>query len=243
MYKYKNFLKKLKKIMPNNIKPKFKNEKELFFWNQKQGIISSKTIIKKNKIKKIKKNFNQSGIKKLYINCSFNNYKIFNQGQKKALLAAKKYAKKFHKNIANFIFSGKSGTGKNHLASAIGNYLIINGKSVLIVTVADLMSNMKNTFNKKNNTTEEKLLNKLSTVDLLIIDEIGIQTESRYEKIIINQIVDRRSSSKLSTGMLSNLDYKGMNILLGERVIDRMRLGNSLWVNFEWESYRKNIKN
>ncbi|QTM69083.1 ATP-binding protein, partial [Buchnera aphidicola (Hormaphis cornu)] len=139
-------------------------------------------------------------------------------------------------------FSGRPGTGKNHLASAIGNYLILHGKSVLIMTVADLMSNMKGTFNGSSHITEEKLLNNLSTVDLLMIDEIGMQTESRYEKVIINQIVDRRSSSKRSTGMLSNLDYKGMKTLLGERVIDRMRLGRSLWLTFEWESYRKNIK-
>ena len=65
-----------------------------------------------------------------------------------------------------------------------------------------------------------------------------MQSESRYEKVIINQIVDRRSSSKRPTGMLSNLDPAGMNTLLGERVMDRMRLGNSLWVRFDWESYR-----
>jgi len=29
--------------------------------------------------------------------------------------------------------------------------------------------------------------------------------------------------------------------LLGERVMDRMSLGNSLWVNFDWESYRSRV--
>ena len=78
-------------------------------------------------------------------------------------------------------------------------------------------------------------------MDLLVIDEIGMQTESRYEKVIINQIVDRRSSSKRPTGMLTNLPIKEMNALLGERVMDRMRLGNSLWVNFDWDSYRSRV--
>lgn len=48
--------------------------------------------------------------------------------------------------------------------------------------------------------------------------------------MIINQIVDRRSSSKRPTGMLTNSNMDEMNKLLGERVMDRMRLGNSLWV-------------
>jgi DNA replication protein DnaC len=77
------------------------------------------------------------------------------------------------------------------------------GKSVLIITVADIMSAMKDTFSNRE-TSEEQLLNDLSNVDLLVIDEIGVQTESRYEKVIINQIVDRRSSSKRPTGMLTN---------------------------------------
>ncbi|CAL4317868.1 DNA replication protein DnaC [Buchnera aphidicola (Neophyllaphis podocarpi)] len=237
-----NILKRLKKLIPKHIKPKFNNDLELLSWNQKQGKIYSKTMIRENKAMKMQSILGRSGIRELYMNCSFDNYKIENKGQKRALEAAKKYAKEFNGNIASFIFSGRPGTGKNHLASAIGNHLILNGKNVLIVTVADLMSNMKGTFNGNSNITEENLLNNLSNVDLLMIDEIGIQTESRYEKVIINQIVDRRSSSKRPTGMLSNLDYKGMKSLLGERVIDRMRLGNSLWITFEWESFRKNVK-
>ncbi|XBC40784.1 MAG: DNA replication protein DnaC [Buchnera aphidicola (Nurudea yanoniella)] len=238
----KKFLKRLKYLIPKHIKPKFENDEDLLAWNQEQGRLSSETILKKNKKIKIKNILGKSGIRELYLHCSFKNYRIEHAGHKKAVQAAKKYAEEFNKNISSFIFSGRPGTGKNHLASAIGNYLILNGKSVLIITVADLMSNIKNTFNGNSNITEEILLNNLSNVDLLMIDEIGVQIESKYEKIVINQIVDRRSSSKRSTGMLSNLDYRGLKILLGERIIDRMRLGNSLWLTFEWESYRKRIQ-
>ncbi|XBC44395.1 MAG: DNA replication protein DnaC [Buchnera aphidicola (Schlechtendalia peitan)] len=242
MNKNSKFLKRLKCLIPKHIKPKFDNDEDLLAWNQEQGRLSSKKILKENKAMKIQRILGRSGIRELYINCSFDNYRIEHEGHKKVAKAAKKYAEEFNQNIASFIFSGKPGTGKNHLASAIGNYLILHGKSVLIVTVADLMSNMKGTFKGNSDITEETLLNNLSNVDLLMIDEIGMQIESRYEKVIINQIVDRRSSSKRSTGMLSNLDYRGLKILLGERVIDRMRLGNSLWLTFEWESYRRHIQ-
>lgn len=242
MKKNIRFLKRLKCLVPKHIQPKFNNEEDLLAWNQEQGRLSSEAILRKNKAMKMQRILGRSGIRELYMNCSFENYKIEHEGHKKVLKAAKKYAEEFQNNIASFIFSGKPGTGKNHLASAIGNYLILNGNSVLIVTVADLMSNMKGTFNGNSHVTEETLLNNLSNVDLLMIDEIGMQIESRYEKVIINQIVDRRSSSKRSTGMLSNLDYRGLQALLGERVIDRMRLGNSLWLTFDWNSYRKRIK-
>ncbi|AAM67594.1 DNA replication protein DnaC [Buchnera aphidicola] len=239
---YNEFFKRLQRLMPSNVKPKFESDQDLLAWNQEQGRLSSESILRENKAMKMQRVLGRSGIRELYMNCSFENYKIEHDGQRKVLKAAKRYAEEFNENIASFIFSGRPGTGKNHLASAIGNYLILHGKSILIVTVADLMSNMKGTFSGTSNITEENLLHNLSSVDLLMIDEIGMQTESRYEKVIINQIVDRRSSSKRSTGMLSNLDHRGMKNLLGERVIDRMRLGNSLWLTFEWDSYRQYVR-
>ncbi|BAH82892.1 DNA replication protein DnaC [Candidatus Ishikawella capsulata] len=232
---------RLKKIMPPHITPKFTCAKDLLTWNQKQGILYSQSILQENQAMKMQRIMGRSGIRELHMNCSFDNYHIENSGQYKALQMARQYSEQFETNIGSFVFSGRPGTGKNHLAAAIGTDLIMKGKTVIIVTVADLMSNMKDTFNNTNNLTEERLLNDFSKVDLLVIDEIGIQTESRYEKVIINQIVDRRSSSKRPTGMLSNLDYSGMSILLGERVMDRMRLGNSIWVRFNWDSYRSRI--
>ncbi|WDI79087.1 DNA replication protein DnaC [Candidatus Purcelliella pentastirinorum] len=241
MKNFSKFLKKFSNLLPSGFKPKFITGNDLLRWHQEQGVLYSASIIRDNKATKIQRMFSRSGIRELYINCSFNNYQIEHEGHKKVLHAAHRYAKEFNDNISSFVFLGNPGTGKNHLAAAICNYLILRNKSVLIVTVADLMSSMKSTFNVYNNLSEEYLLRNFSTVDLLIIDEIGVQIQSRYEKIVINQIVDRRSSSKKSTGMLSNLNYLKLRTLLGKRVIDRMCLGKGLWLNFNWSSYRKKV--
>lgn len=231
---------RLKKMMPANVKPAFTNGEELLAWQQEQGRIRSAAIARENQAMKMQRTFNRSGIRELHMNCSFDNYRVECEGQMKALERARKYAAEFDGNIASFVFSGRPGTGKNHLAAAICNDLLLHGKTVLIITVADIMSAIKGTFGG-GDTTEERLINDLSNVDLLVIDEIGMQTESRYEKVIINQIVDRRSSSRRPTGMLTNLNINEMNTLLGERVMDRMRLGNSLWVIFNWDSYRSRV--
>ncbi|MCZ4059723.1 DNA replication protein DnaC [Pantoea sp. LMR881] len=233
---------RLKRMMPAGTQPKFTKGEDLLAWNQEQGRLRSESIVRENRAMKMQRIMGRSGIRELHINCSFDNYRVENEGQRKALELARQYSAEFDGSIASFVFSGRPGTGKNHLAAAIGNDLILRGKSVLIVTVADLMSSMKGTFSGTSDITEERLIHDLSSVDLLVIDEIGMQSESRYEKVIINQIVDRRSSSKRPTGMLSNLDHAGMNALLGERVMDRMRLGNSLWVRFDWESYRSRVR-
>ncbi len=67
----------------------------------------------------------------------------------------------------------------NHLAAAICNELLLRGKSVLIITVADIINGDERYLRQPGNERRTKLLNDLSMVDLLVIDEIGMQTESR----------------------------------------------------------------
>ena len=74
-----------------------------------------------------------------------------------------------------------------------------------------------------------------------MVDVVCVQSKTKYEKVSINQIVDRLSSSKRPTGMRTNSKMEEMTKLLGERVMDRMRLGNSLWVIFNWDSYRSRV--
>jgi DNA replication protein DnaC len=221
-----DLMKRLQKMMPAHVEPAFKTGEELLAWQKEQGKLRSEALERENRAMKMQRTFNRSGIRPLHQNCSFDNYRVECEGQMNALSRARQYVEEFDGNIASFIFSGKPGTGKNHLAAAICNELLLRGKSVLIITVADIMSAMKDTFGNRE-TSEEQLLNDLSKVDLLVIDEIGMQTESRYEKVIINQIVDRRSSSKRPTGMLTNSNMDEMNKLLGERVMDRMRLATA----------------
>ncbi|KEA53291.1 DNA replication protein DnaC [Mangrovibacter sp. MFB070] len=236
-----DLLSRVRRHIPDGIRPAFTTPEEWHQWQLEQGRQRSQALARENQAMKMQRTFKRSGIRELHINCSFDNYLVECEGQALALARARKYADEFEGNIASFVFSGKPGTGKNHLAAAICNALLLHGKSVLIITVADIMSAMKGTFSEGAETTEERLIEDLSRVDLLVIDEIGVQTESRYEKVIINQIVDRRSSSKRPTGMLTNLNINEMNQLLGERVMDRMRLGNSLWVIFNWDSHRSRV--
>lgn len=61
---------------------------------------------------KMQRTFNRSGIRPLHQNCSFDNYRVENDGQMIALSRARQYVEEFDGNIASFIFSGKPGTGK-----------------------------------------------------------------------------------------------------------------------------------
>ncbi|HCS3048914.1 TPA: ATP-binding protein, partial [Shigella flexneri] len=122
---------------------------------------------------------------------------------------------------------------------AIGNRLMAKGRSVIIVTVSDVMSVLHESYD--NGKSGEKFLQELCGVDLLVLDEIGMQRDTKNEQVVLNQIVDRRTASLRGVGMLTNINHAAMNTLLGERVMDRMVMNGGRWVNFNWESWRPNV--
>ncbi|MFZ4835909.1 ATP-binding protein [Rouxiella sp. Mn2063] len=235
-------MRRLQAAMPAGTQPKFKNAEELMAWQLEQGRIDSQRIAEQNRLTRLQKVLGRSGIQELHQSCTFDNYNAELPGQRHALEKSKAYANRFGSGFGGFIFSGGCGTGKNHLAAAIGNQLLSSGKSVLVVTVPDLMMRFRETYQDGAKTTEAKLMDDLCNVDLLVLDDIGVQRGNTNEGVVLFQIVDRRLASKKSVGMLTNLDAPALRELLGERIMDRMTMDSGMWINFDWASYRRKVK-
>ncbi|EEK2382808.1 DNA replication protein DnaC [Salmonella enterica subsp. enterica serovar Typhimurium] len=232
-------LERIRKFAPAHLSAPFRTPEEWREWQLAEGRKRCEEIVRQNRQVRVEKILNRSGIQPLHRKCSFANYRVQNDGQRYALSQAKSIASELESGCTNFAFSGKPGTGKNHLAAAIGNLLLKTGKTVIVVTVADVMSALHASYDDGN--SGEKFLQELCGVDLLVLDEIGMQRDTRNEQVTLNQIVDRRTASMRSVGMLTNLNYEAMKHLLGERVMDRMTMNGGRWVNFNWESWRPNV--
>ena len=113
-----DLMKRLQKMMPAHVEPAFKTGEELLAWQKEQGKLRSEALERENRAMKMQRTFNRSGIRPLHQNCSLDNYRVECEGQMIALSRARQYVEEFDGNIASFIFSGKPGTGKNHLAAA-----------------------------------------------------------------------------------------------------------------------------
>lgn len=233
-------LERLKKIIPASVQPKFTSVEEWQAWQETEGRKRSGEIDKMNQRARSEKIFGRAGIQALHRSCSFANYEVKGPEQRQAYSMAKSYAQNFGGgSFASFVFSGAPGTGKNHLAAAIGNHLLGAGHSVLVVTIPDLMLRVRECYD--DGQSESSLLNDMCNVDLLVLDEVGIQRGSSGEKVIINQVIDRRLSSMRPVGILTNLNHGELVNTLGARVMDRLQMDGGIWVNFDWESYRKNV--
>jgi len=233
-------MERLKKLIPAGVQPKFSSVDEWRNWHNEEGRKRAAEVDKLNLKARAEKILGRSGIQNLHQSCTFKNYAVQGDGQRHALSLAKSYAMNFGEGFASFVFSGNPGTGKNHLAAAIGNYLLQRDHTVLIVTVSDLMLRVRGCYDEGK--SEAALLDELSRVDLLVLDEVGVQKGSQHEKVLLNQIVDRRLGAMKPVGVLTNQNYDELAATLGARVIDRLTMDKGMWVNFDWGSFRKNVR-
>lgn len=67
---------------------------------------------KQNQRTRAEKIFGRAGIQDLHRSCTFANYRVAGDGQRRALTMAKSYAQNFGSGFASFVFSGAPGTGK-----------------------------------------------------------------------------------------------------------------------------------
>jgi DNA replication protein DnaC len=122
---------------------------------------------------------------------------------------------------------GQTGSGKTHLLGCIANYLIENGVDVLYVVYADLLDKIRETYNEGATETESAILRRVTSVSVLLLDDLGMEKNSEFAQKYLAQIIDHRYRHMLATIITSNftlpeLKERSKNDMYGERVIWRL---------------------
>lgn len=195
---------------------------------------------------KQRKALDRAGIPLRFRGRSFENYEADTAAKLAAFNVAKAFAENFQDNYEAgrcLIFSGKTGTGKTHLANAIANQIIKQGWSPFFITVRELVGTVKATWSKRSDKTELQVIRDFVREHLLIIDEIGVQFDSDAERMILFDVINGRYEEQRPTIILSNYpidstDGPSIRKVLGDRVLDRLRENGGKSVQFNWDSYR-----
>ena len=169
-----------------------------------------------------------------------NDIKPMNAEQEEALSSMKSMADaiKSGKRTGNLILIGGVGTGKTMLTSGLVCDLVVDGYKPAIRRVIDIIRKMKNTWRKDSEITEDQLIDNLVALDLLIIDEIGVQFGSDTEKMFIFDIIDGRYNKMKPTILISNLTMEGIKKCIGDRCVDRLREDGGKVIAFDFDSQR-----
>ena len=176
-----------------------------------------------------------------YQDSTLDAYRAANPSQKRVLAVCERYAAGWQtqwEEGRSLVLVGGPGTGKTHLACGIGLAVMASHLvNVRFSTATSMLRDIRSTYQRSSERSEAVAVADYTTCDLLILDEIGVQLGSEYEKTVMFDVMNERYQAVLPTILISNLSAQELEEYLGQRVMDRMR-ESGVVIPFTWESYR-----
>ncbi len=148
---------------------------------------------------------------------------------------------KFIRSNQNIILTGPTGMGKSYLAQVIGVQACKNNCKVRYAQTSKLLNQLKLS---KLDGSYLKELKRLESLDLLILDDFGLQSlDTVMREALLNIVQDRHD--KKSTIIVSQIPVKKWYELIGDAtiadaILDRL-IHSSHRIDLKGESYRKKM--
>ncbi|MCZ7678721.1 MAG: IS21-like element helper ATPase IstB [Sandaracinaceae bacterium] len=138
----------------------------------------------------------------------------------------------------NVLLVGQAGVGKSHIAQALGHRACRAGYSVLYVGANDALRQLRAA--RSDGTYDRKLL-RLTTPELLIVDDLGLRALSGDEPADLHEII-RHRYERGSLVITSNRDVDEIARLFGDQLLasaamDRL-LHHAEIIRIDGDSYR-----
>lgn len=111
-------------------------------------------------------------------------------------------------------------------------------KTALYRRAMDVFLDLRHAAKNFSNTSEKQVLETLSSVGLLVIDEFQERGESEWENRVIKNLIDKRYAAQRATIVIANMTRKDLFAALGESIVDRAR-ENGKSIEFNWPSFRQ----
>jgi len=137
------------------------------------------------------------------------------------------------------IFQGVNGCGKTHLAAAIANYRLAQGKPAFFVVVPDLLDHLRSTFSPDSKISYDEFFEKIKETPLLILDDFGEQSATSWAQEKLYQLINYRYNARLPMVVTTCLSLDEIETRISSRMVDP-RL--SLVFNIIAPDYRGNVK-
>ena len=146
---------------------------------------------------------------------------------------------RFIEEKVSVLIAGPSGTGKSHVAQALGHCAVRLGYDVLFTTQSQLLGQI---HAARATGSVERKLQSLVRLPLLIIDDFGLKPFKSGQDEDFHDLIAERYE-RTATIITSNLDFTEWgdafpNKLLGASTLDRLRHGAYRLV-MDGKSYRK----
>jgi DNA replication protein DnaC len=139
--------------------------------------------------------------------------------------AVRRYVRDIDRNLDQghgVWLEGDVGTGKTTLAMLISKHALEAGRSVAIYSLPRLLSELRKTFDEGSDTTYLQLLDSLTMVDLLHVDDVGAERSNPWVLEQLYTIVNARYEEQKSVVITTNLEHDELAEQIGQRTVSRL---------------------
>ena len=177
--------------------------------------LEAREYLLEERYKKVKSLLNNNGMPPLFKKKNFDNYdKNYNS---MAFNRAKDFVDNFPQS-KGLLLIGSVGVGKSHLAASIVNELNNKLYSCYFGNIVDIIGFVKSTYNKNSLLTESEAINIMTEqIDLLVIDDLGKESNSEHNLALLYQIINKLYENEKPLVITSNFGAVDLNKKLGER--------------------------
>ena len=150
--------------------------------------------------KKIEKQFRNAKIPNIYLGKTLEDYQVGKENENAVNWA--KYI--LNKEPKSLYFYGVPGAGKTFLAAIIAQEFLKRGKAVIFSEVPKILNQLRKTFAKNSDETITDLLDTLENAEILVMDDMGAETPTKFAAEQIYLMIDSRYQNNKLTIFTSN---------------------------------------
>jgi DNA replication protein DnaC len=171
-----------------------------------------------------------STIPKRFRGVSFDRPPVSDMAQSKGSAEVVKAVKAFTDAIDENLDSGRglwlmgdTGTGKTTLAMIVSKAAVEAGRTVAVYSLPRLLARIRRTYDgEAGEDSYLQFFGRLTSVDLLHIDDLGAEKSSDWVLEQLYAIVDERYEAERSMVVTTNLDQSSLEEQIGPRTVSRL---------------------
>ena len=122
-----------------------------------------------------------------------------------------------------FYFWGNVGAGKTHTAIVLANELMEREMvEVLFLNIPEAITRVKKTFDSEIKTEDSRLFERMKEMELLVLDDVGVEKYSDWMADQMYQIIDHRWKNRKPMIFTSNLSLEDLGKYYKPQIASRI---------------------